>query len=312
MMRAWEEAFKKLGEEKDRADFDEEFHKETEERVKRISEKEERERRRRSEQKDIQTRKMIRRIEVEEVSEAIKALKSGKAVGIDGITNEILKYGGAELERAIWKLFAKIWEEEEIPASWSQGLIFPIFKGGPAEAQFDPMKYRGITLLSVVGKLYTYILNDRLTKWVEGKKILVEEQAGFRKKRSTVDQLYIMYELIKGRRPKETYCCFLDIQKAYDRVWRGGLWRKMHKYGIQGKMWRVIKNMYKRVESCVLVDGKSTGFFEIEVGVRQGCLLSPMLFLLFINGLAEEIKVRGRGVLDGNIKISILLFADVL
>ncbi len=186
-------------------------------------------------------------------------------------------------------------------------MIFPIFKGGNNEAQHDPLKYRGITLLSVVGKLYSSILNDRLTTWVEGKGILVEEQAGFRKKRSTVDQLYIMYEIIKSRYPKETYCCFLDIQKAYDRVWRDGLWKKMYKYGIKGKMWRVIKNMYRRVESCVLVDGKTTGFFEIEVGVRQGCMVSPMLFLLFINGLAEEIKRRGKGILYGNVKVSILL-----
>lgn len=88
------------------------------------------------------------------------------------------------------------------------------------------------------------------------------------------------------------------------------MWREMYKYGVRGKMWRVIKNLYKRVESCVLVDGKTTGFFTIEVGVRQGCMLSPMLFLLYINGLAEEIKRRGRGVLYGNIRISILLFAD--
>lgn len=121
-------------------------------------------------------------------------------------------------------------------------------------------------------------------KWVEGKGILVEEQAGFRKQRSTVDQLYIMYEVIKNRYPKKTYCCFLDIQKAYDRVWREGLWMKMYKYGIRGKMWRVIKNMYRRVESCVLVNGKTTNFFEIEVGVRQGCMISPMLFLLLLTG----------------------------
>ena len=68
--------------------------------------------------------------------------------------------------------------------------------------------------------------------------------------------------------------------------------------------------MYRRVESCVLVDGKTASFFEIEVGVRQGCMISPMLFLLFINGLAEEIKRRGRGVLHGNVKNNILLFAD--
>ena len=73
----------------------------------------------------------------------------------------------------------------------------------------------------------------------------------------------------------------------------------------------MIKNIYKRVESCVQINGKSTGFFTIEVGVRQGCLLSPMLFLVFINGLTEEIKRKGKGILYGNIQISLLLFAVV-
>lgn len=137
-----------------------------------------------------------------------------------------------------------------------------------------------------------------------------EEQAGFRKNRSTVDQLFIMHEVIKGRRPNKTFCCFLDLEKAYDRVWRDGLWKKLHEYGLRGKMWRTVKKIYERVESCVLVDGKSTGFFTIEVGVRQGCILSPILFDLFINGLAEVIKRIGKGVFYGNVRISILMFAD--
>ena len=71
-----------------------------------------------------------------------------------------------------------------------QGLIFPLFKGGPKVFKYNPTKYRGITLLSVLGKIYTSVLNDRVTNWVETHDILVEEQAGFRKDRSTVDHLF--------------------------------------------------------------------------------------------------------------------------
>jgi len=132
--------------------------------------------------------------------------------------------------------------------------------------------------LSVLGKTYTSILNERLSNWVEQQAVLVEEQAGFRKGRSTIDQLLILIELIRNRRPKKTYCAFLDIQKAYDRVWRQGLWFILHKYGIRGKLWRVLKNLYAKVESCVRLGKYCTDFFEILVGLRQGCLLSPMLF----------------------------------
>ena len=75
-------------------------------------------------------------------------------------------------------------------------------------------------------------------------------------------------------------------------------------------MWRVIKNIYEKVESCVLIDEIMTEFFVIDIGVRQGCNLSPILFALFINGLAEEIKKLGKGILHGKVRVCILLFAD--
>ena len=209
--------------------------------------------------------------------------------------NEIFMYGGKELENATFKFFKEIWDSEVFPQEWSKGLIFPIFKGGPPEAKQDPLSYRGITLLSVVGKLYTIILKDRLEEWCEKQKIIAEEQAGFRKARSTIDHIFTLHEMIMCRRPSKTYCCFLDIQKAYDRVWREGLWTKLHKYGIRGKLWRIIKNIYARVESCVLVNGERTEFFQILLGLRQGCILSPLLFDLFINDLVEEIRKSGLG-----------------
>ena len=103
---------------------------------------------------------------------------------------------------------------------------------------------------------------------------------------------------------------FLDIQKAYDKVWREGLWYKLFKYGIRGKLWRVLRKIYKKVESCVVIDEQWTDFFEIELGLRQGCLLSPILFALFINDLVDEIQKLNLGIQCGLKKISLLLFAD--
>jgi hypothetical protein len=145
---------------------------------------------------------------------------------------------------------------------------------------------------------------------VEDNNILVDEQAGFRKGRSVIDQLFILTDVIRNRRPKKTFCAFIDIQKAYDRVWRQGLWYKLHKHGIRGKLWRSLKNIYSKVESCVVLDDICTDFFEILVGLRQGCLLSPILFDIFINDLAEEIKKLNLGVYCGKQKIAILMFAD--
>ena len=84
----------------------------------------------------------------------------------------------------------------------------------------------------------------------------------------------------------------------------------MYHYGIKGKMWQVLKNIYKKVESCILLGDTRTDFFNIEVGVRQGCILSPLLFLLFINDLCQVINDLNMGVSVGNKRISLLLFAD--
>jgi hypothetical protein len=204
--------------------------------------------------------------------------------------NEIFMYGGEKIVEATWRLCEEVFRSETYPEDWARGLIFPIFKGGPKEWTHNPLKYRGITLLSVLGKVYVSVLTERVTKWAESSGILAEEQAGFRKDRSTIDQLFILSEIIKNRRPAKTYACFLDIQKAYDRVWRDGLWEKLHEYGIKGKMWRVLRSVYESVESSVIVNDHRTRFFKVDVGLRQGCLMSPILFALYINGLAEEIR----------------------
>ena len=195
--------------------------------------------------------------------------------------NEVFKYGGANTIIYLWKLYVIIFHNEIFPEEWARGLIYPLFKGGPAEARLDPNKYRGITLLSCVGKTYTSILNHRLYNYCENNGILIDEQAGFRRGRSSSDQLYILTETIKHNRPKPTYCAFIDISKAYDKVWRSGLWYKLWKIGIRGKMYRVLKNIYNRVESSVLLDEYRTNFFNIDLGLRQGCILSPLFFNIF-------------------------------
>ena len=112
---------------------------------------------------------------------------------------------------------------ERIPRArdWARGIIFPLHKAGDTRL---PDNYRGITLLSVVGKVYTMVLNKRVMQWCEERNVLVDEQAGFRVGRSTVDQVFVLSELIRARRRKgqKTYCAFLDIKKAYDTVWRDG------------------------------------------------------------------------------------------
>ena len=125
--------------------------------------------------------------------------------------------------------------------------------------------------------------------------------------------MFALSETIKARMNDglKTFCCFIDIRKAYDRVSRGGLWLHMWNMGIRGKAWRVIQDMYERVQSCVRVNGRKLEWFDINVGVRQGCVLSPILFSVFFNGLAKAVKDAGLGVPIGRgRKMALLLYAD--
>ena len=114
-------------------------------------------------------------------------MANGKAAGTDGIVNEVLKYGGETMHRVLWYICKRCFDTETIPDEWMKGIIFPIYKDGDRRM---PLNYRGITLLNVVSKVYTSILNERLSNWCEKNNIIVEEQGGFRKGRSCIDQIF--------------------------------------------------------------------------------------------------------------------------
>ena len=212
--------------------------------------------------------------------------------------------------KMLGKLYALIWKEECVPMKWREGLIVSLFKKGDKE---DPGNYRGITLLSVVGKVFCKILNDRLVKYLDKSSKIHEGQARFRAGRCCIDNIFTLNELIQGRlkEGKKTFSFFLDIQKAYNSVWRNGLWLKLWNMGVKGKMWRVIKTMYNSSRSAVLLEGEKSSTFSVEQGVAQGCSLSPILFSVFISDLLEEIDRAQIGIqLKSGNKVGGLLFAD--
>ena len=251
-----------------------------------------------------------RDISYAEIKKCLKSLKNNKTGGNDGLVGELFKYGGSGMVNLLKALYEVVWTEEGIPKQWRQGLIVSLYKKGDAE---DPGNYRGITLLNVVGKLFCKILNNRLVIRLESEKALHEGQAGFRAKRSCVDNVFTLNEIIQGRirEGKHTYAFFLDVQKAFDTVWHDGLWFRLWELGVRGRMWRVIKKMYDITESAVLLEGEKSKPFDISQGVAQGCSLSPILFSIFINQLLDEVEKAGLGIIIKNdVKVGGLMFAD--
>ena len=196
------------------------------------------------------------------------------------------------------------------PERWAEGHIIPIFKkGGRNEAS----NYRGITLLSIIGKLFTRILNNRLNTWADNYSIYVEAQAGFRKGMSTTDNIFILNNMITHclNNDSQLYCAFVDFTKAFDYVVRDVLWFKLIRLGVRGKMLNIIKSIYCNVRSRVKYNNSLSNPFDCNIGVRQGECLSPFLFAMYINDLEAELDVNGiSGINIGMINISILLYAD--
>ena len=230
----------------------------------------------------------------EEVVKAIKGLKKGKGVGGDKISSEMLVNGGEMLWGNLHALLVTCWEEEFVPEEWTEGIIVPLHKEGDV---CDVGNYRGITLGSHVGKVFCSILKERLCRAVDGV-IIGEAQGGFRKNRQTVDHLFVVSGISQLRRieGKKTWLAFLDLKKAYDSVWREGLWVKLEAYGIQGRFLRICQQLYSSVSARVRVGQSLSESFDIKCGLRQGCILSPCLFSLFIMDLAGELESRGLGV----------------
>src|SRR5690606_20815551 len=112
-----------------------------------------------------------------------------------------------------------------------------------------------------------------------GQRELAQEQAGFREAYATIDQIFILNELInrQKKRKKKWICAFLDVKRAYDVVWRTAMWKTLWEVGVRGKMWRMLQKLYEGVESCVNVNGELSGWVKSQVGVRQGCHIANVV-----------------------------------
>ena len=249
-------------------------------------------------------------ISYEEIKKAVKQLRNGASAGPDLYINEFFKNGTDIMINYIYMLFNKIFELGYFPEKWSEGYIIPIFKKGDTN---EPSNYRGITLLSTLGKLFTRILNNRLNDWAENYNIYIEAQAGFRKNMSTTDNVFVINSLITHvlNSNEKLYCAFVDFTKAFDFVVRDILWYKLIKQGVRGKMLDIMMSMYSIVKSQVKHNSTISDAFISNIGVRQGECLSPFLFSIYLNDLEEEITSNGANGVDiGMMKLFLLLYAD--
>ena len=244
--------------------------------------------------------------------DSIKHLKNGKSAGVDKILGELLKNANNIVVDFLVTLFNALFENGTFPTEWSKSIIVPIHKKGDIN---NPDNYRGVALTSVVSKVYTHILNKRLSRWAEREEKIIEEQAGFRAGYSTIDHIFTLYTLVQKYLLNSTklYVAFVDFKKAFDSVNRNRLWESLRKNGVNGKLYLALRGMYDSVLACVREKSIYSEYFNCPRGVKQGCLLSPQMFSFFINELAVELSKKGRHgiqIIPGAVEIFLMLFAD--
>ena len=255
-----------------------------------------------------------REISEGEVRQAIRSLKNRKSSGLDEIPAEFLKVSETSITPFLVLFFNHLYENGIFPKEWTKSIIVPLLKKGDPSC---PGNYRGVSLLSIVSKVFTHVINKRFYKWAETENKIPEEQAGFRKKYSTIDHIFTLTSMINkclySNKRRKLYIAFVDYEKAFDLVDRDRLWTILEKLKASTKLINMLKGMYSCVKSCVRWGAFVTDFFDCPTGVRQGCLLSPLIFSLLISEVAELVNKKGKHgyqFVPNCREIFLLLFAD--
>ena len=217
---------------------------------------------------------------LDEVNEAIDSLKVGKAPGKDGITSEMLKYGGEAVRFLVWEIIGDFWEDESVHQDWRDAIMIVLYK---SKGKRDICgNYRGIALLCVVGKVLSRIMLTRTTNHIANG-VLQESQCGFRTGRGTADMIFSARQLQEKCREQRVglYQVFIDLTKAFDTVNRSALWQILRKLGCPDKFTNILKSFHDDMKVWVALSGDLSDPISVENGVKQGDIPAPTLFAIY-------------------------------
>lgn len=248
-------------------------------------------------------------VSVDFVEKAIKELPKGKAGSGDDIVYEHLIYAKRQISPLLANLYTYMLRHAYIPDTMKQGVIITLHKGGKKRKD-DPNNYRAITLSSAILKLYETVLLERCQDTLLGQ--ISVQQGGFQQGLGCLMSSFVLRECIYHslEQSAKVYLCFLDSKQAFDHVWHDGLIYKLIENNIDATTLLSIRELYRNSKCRVRYQGILSQEFPVLQGTRQGGKSSPLLYLVFINGLIEEIEASGYGYCMYNMAISSPTVAD--
>ena len=246
-------------------------------------------------------------IENDEIITLIRNLDPNKTTGVDGISGQMLLLWDDSIILPLNIIFKNILLTSTYPDQWKLANVTPIFKKG--DKQLIKI-YRPISLLPICSKIFEKIIFKNLYSYLNTNNLLTTNQSGFRPGDSTINQLlYLVNEIHQAfEKPKslEVRAVFLDIPKAFDKVWHDGFIFKLKQNGVSGSLLMFFQNYLYNRKQCVVLNGSYSGFSAVESGVPQGSVLGPLLFLIYINDLERNIKSNIKFFADDTMLFSIV------
>ena len=225
----------------------------------------------------------------------IRALNINKAHGHDDISIRMIKICDKSLIKPLTFLFKMSVRSSHYPDIWKKSNIIPVHKKNDKRLVNN---YRPIFLLTVFGKIFEKIIFNKIYNFLSEEKLLNPNQSGFRPSDSCINQLIeITHEIFKAfdcNPPLEVRSVFLDISKAFDKVWHEGLIYKIKSMGVSGQLLNLLENYLTNRHQRVLLNGQNSAWAPVLAGVPQGSILAPLLFLIYINDLPNGLKANAK------------------
>ena len=232
------------------------------------------------------------------IANKIKKMKDNKSPGVDGIPPKLLKEIVEQISTPLAKLFNLSLEEGIFPSEWKEANITPLFKKG---SRNKPENYRPVSLTSVICKLLETLIRDHMVEFLVKHNLINTSQHGFLKARSCLTNLLCFFEEITkwvdNGSPVDVV--YLDFQKAFDKVPHQRLILKLKAHGIGNDVIKWIEKWLTHRRQRVIVDGEISNWKSVLSGVPQGSVLGPILFLIYINDLEDDISSKVLKFADG-------------